>query len=189
MKKEVIIIAGANGTGKTTFARTFLKKYPFNFLNADEISRGLAGRQDWKRDFEAGEIFFHRIEALIKEDKNFVIESTLSGKYLLKLFQSVKAKGYSLTIIYIFLDNPDLCIERIKERVLKGGHSVPEREVMRRYYRSKENFWNLYKKYADKWYLIHNSRQQFVRIAMGIREKYVVKDSLIFDIFKKDVKI
>lgn len=189
MKREIIIVAGPNGSGKTTFARTFLNRYRYEFVNADDIASELAGNPSRKKDFEAGEIFFHKIDAILSRKKDFIIESTLSGKYLLKLFQDVKEKNYAVHIIYIFLETPELCIERIKERVLKGGHFVPDQEVIRRYYRSMKNFWTIYRHEAHKWYLIHNSEQKFIRTAMGVKKKYVVKDPGSFDIFLKNVKI
>jgi predicted ABC-type ATPase len=188
IKKEIFIIAGANGSGKTTFANRFIRKYRYNFINTDEIASELKVK-DVEINLRSGKIFFNRIHSHLKQNESFIIESTLAGQYLVHFIKQIKEQEYLLTIIYLFLETPDLCLERIKERVLKGGHPVPEKDVVRRYYRSKTNFWNRYKNLADKWYIIHNGKQEFVRIAMGIKEKYIVNNQPLFDIFIKDVKI
>lgn len=187
MKKEIIIIAGANGSGKTTFAKTFIKKYPYDFINADEIAKELNPNDLTKSKLEAGKIFFKKIDKLINENKSFIVESILSGKYLVRLIQKVKKKGYSITIVYIFLHEPNINIARIKERVLKGGHHVPDEDVIRRYYRSKKNFWEIYKQFADNWSLVYNSKTQFIEIASSENDNYVVNNEKLFDTFKKNI--
>jgi predicted ABC-type ATPase len=90
---------------------------------------------------------------------------------------------------YIFLDNPTVCIERIKERVLKGGHDIPDKDVIRRYFRSKNNFWNIYKQLVDEWFLIYNSDLQFMAFAIGQKDEYIVNDEELFQTFKKDIEV
>ncbi len=189
MKKEIIVIAGANGSGKTTFASLYSKKLNLPFVNADEIAKTLDIAHEAKRNLEAGELFFTQIEQLLEQNRSFIIESTMSGKYLTKLLTKIKSLDYSLVIIYLFLESVELCLERIKERVQKGGHFVPDEDVKRRYFRSKSNFWNTYRYFASHWYMIHNSKQIFDRVAMGTDEKYVVKNNEMFQSFLKDVII
>ena len=186
--KELVIIAGANGSGKTTFARLFQKSFPFDFVNADEIIKEINPAGIEKSRVKAGKIFFAQIHKNIQANNNLIIESTLSGRTLVNFIKKVKHKGYFVKIIYIFLETPGLCIQRIKERVLKGGHYVPDDDVVRRFYRSKENFWNLYKKLADSWFLIYNSQQQFIEIALGSKDSYFVNDEELFTNFIKDIK-
>ncbi len=188
MKKEIIIIAGANGSGKTTFAKSFINKYPFEFISADEISIKLNPDDIESNKLEAGKIFFKKVEQFINENKSFAIESTLSGKYLLRLIRKVKEKKYSVKIIYIFIENPNVCIERIKERALKGGHLVPVNDIIRRYYRSKENFWKQYKEIVNEWILVYNSKQQFIQFAFGSKDKFIINNNEIFNNFSKDIK-
>lgn len=187
-QKEVVIIAGANGVGKTTFARSYGDIYPQDFVNADEAARQLNPDDMESVKLKAGRFFFKKVEELIKSDDNFIIESTLAGKYLLKLIRRFKDRGFYVKIIYIFLANPDMCIERIKERVLKGGHNVPDKDVVRRYYRSKKNFWNSYKNLADKWFLMYNSEYRFTEIAIGSRNEYIVRHEELFEEFLKDIE-
>lgn len=188
MQEEVIIIAGANGSGKTTFAKSCEKKYPFEFVNADEIALGIGPKDISHSKIEAGKLFFEKISELLKRDQNFIIESTLSGRTLSGMIEQMKKRGYSITIIYIFLESAVTCIERIKERVLKGGHDVPEADVVRRFYRSKKNFWSLYKELADKWHLIYNSEQQFIEFAFGRKGIYTINDEKLFESFIRDIK-
>lgn len=187
-QKEVVIIAGANGVGKTTFARSYSDIYPLDFVNADEAAREINPHDMESVKLKAGRFFFKKVEELIKSDDNFIIESTLAGKYLLKMIRRFKERGFFVKIIYIFLANPDMCIERIKERVLKGGHNVPDKDVLRRYYRSKKNFWDSYKTLADKWFLMYNSEYHFTEIAIGSRNEYIVRHDELFKEFLNDIE-
>jgi len=187
-KKEVVIIGGANGVGKTTFAGSYSDSYPLEFVNADEVARELNPEDMGSVKLKAGRFFFRKVEELLKNNDNFIIESTLAGKYLLKLIRRFHEKGLFVKIIYIFLDSPDVCVERIKERVLKGGHNVPEKDVIRRYYRSKINFWKRYKSLADKWFVMYNAGYRFTEIAIGSKDKYIVRHPRLFEEFMKDIK-
>jgi predicted ABC-type ATPase len=122
--KEVVIVAGANGSGKTTFAKDFVKKKNYYFINADEIGADLEQQEGFQ--LKAGRIFFEKIQQLIHANQSFVIESTLSGVYLLRLIKQLQKQQYSILIVYVFLENPEACIERVKIRVLKGGHTYPK---------------------------------------------------------------
>jgi predicted ABC-type ATPase len=192
--KEVIIIAGANGTGKTTFARYYSEKYPYDFINPDDIAREISPDNLEHARVKAGKRFFKKLDDLIEGNKSFLLESTLSGKYMVRLIPRFKEHGYFVKIIYIFLETPEVCIERIKERVLKGGHSIPEKDVIRRFYRSKNNFWDLYKSLADKWILVSNSEEKFIEVAIGSKENYIVNseellESFLMEVFNESRKI
>jgi predicted ABC-type ATPase len=189
LTKEVVIIAGANGSGKTTFARSFEEKYPFAFVNADEIAKEInpGDIENPGVKVQAGKRFLRKIQELLTANENFIIESTLSGRALLGWIKKIKEKEYSIRLLYIFLENPGVCIERIRERVLKGGHFVPDADVVRRFYRSKRNFWNLYKELADKWHLIYNSEQRFIEFAIGKKGVYTVNNKKLFAKFIKNI--
>lgn len=179
-KKELVIIGGPNGSGKSTFARSYLSMHPLEFLNADEIAKEIDPEDMSRASLSAGRVFFKKLEEYKKQQKSFLIESTLSGIYLNKLIPGFQKDGYEIILVYVFLYSPRVCVERIKERVLKGGHHVPDQDVIRRYFRSKENFWTNYKNMADKWFLVYNSENKFMEIALGIKNQYEIKNKEYF---------
>ena len=183
--KELIIIGGANGSGKTTFAIPYVEELKYDFLNADEIAQKLEKEGKSNSLIKAGRIFFARLNGNINENINFVVETTLSGSYINKVATKAKNAGYTIALIYIFLDNPDLCIERVKTRVLKGGHDVPVEDIVRRFYRSKSNFWNNVVFMADKWILLYNGEDGFQQVAIGVDNEYSVENELLFNKFRE----
>ena len=189
MTKTAYIISGANGSGKTTFAKGLSEQLSLAFLNADEIAKEIDPSNTIGGEIAAGRIFFQRLNKIIISDQSFVLESTLSGRYLLKLIEKLRVKGYRIELLYIFLENPDVCIERIKERVLNGGHFVPDEAVIRRYFRSKDNFWNVYKALVDKWFLIYNSEFAFKEFCIGNKEGYTVLEQESFDNFMNGIEV
>ena len=184
---KLYIVSGANGSGKTTFAKTLVEEISIQFINADEIAKELNPDDTLGGKTAAGKIFFKRVYELLASQTSFAVESTLSGKYLVNLIKKAQALGYEIELVYIFLENPDVCIERIKERVLNGGHHVPDDDVIRRYYRSKENFWNVYKTLVDKWFLIYNSELSFKEFCIGAKDRYSIIDHDVFTEYMKDI--
>ncbi|MFN0202245.1 MAG: AAA family ATPase [Bacteroidia bacterium] len=181
--KEIIVIGGANGSGKTTFSKQILQETGFQFLNADEIEKELSTSK-----LQAGKEFFKRLEQYTTDNKSFVLESTLSGKYLVRVLKELHEKGYLIRFVYVFLESPSDCIQRIKLRVKLGGHFIPDEDVIRRYYRSKSNFWHIYKKLSDEWVLLYNSATESPqKVAVGVGENYLVELEPLFINFQKDI--
>ncbi len=133
MTKEIVIVAGANGVGKTTFARAFLREYDYEFLNADEIAKSLSEEDTAEKKISAGKLFFQKLREVVAQNKSLLIESTLSGIYLHKFFEDWQERSYQIRIIFIFISSPETAIARIAGRVKKGGHFVPDEDVRRRF--------------------------------------------------------
>ena len=185
--KYLFIAAGPNGSGKSTFARQFLKKHDYVFINADEIARELNPENMEAAKLSAGRVFFQRLFQNIEKGNNILVERTLSGSYFHRYIPKIRSYGYNITIIFDFLEHPRICIERIKERVIKGGHFVPDADVVRRFYRSKRNFWHLYREEVDNWYMFFNSEDKFLEVSFGKKNEYIVKNNDIFHVYLQDV--
>jgi len=183
--KQLIIIGGANGSGKTTFAVPYVQELGFDFLNADEIAKELEIQGKKNALIKAGRIFFSRLNQNIKQGESFVVETTLSGTYINKVALKAKESGFTVKIIYIFLDDAELCVERVKTRVIKGGHDVPTDDIIRRFYRSKENFWNNFSQLADEWHLLYNGEDSFQQVAIGDKGEFSIENELLFAKFQK----
>ncbi|MEZ4693986.1 MAG: zeta toxin family protein [Aliarcobacter sp.] len=161
MKKTLYIIAGANGSGKTTFALNFSKLENLKFINADEIAKEYDPNDIQKFKVKAGKKFFEELNISLNDNKSFVIETTLSGKYLINIIKKAKKLGFHTSLIYLFLETNEENIYRVRNRVLKGGHDVPIDDIIRRYYRSRELFCKIYKNLVNEWLLFFNGDDNF----------------------------
>ena len=156
---DLYIIAGPNGAGKTTASFTLLPQI-FDikeFVNADEIARGLSPFNPEGVAFEAGRVMLQRIEQLVEAKKTFAFETTLSTKSYVDLVKKCKGLGYSVHLIFLWLSSPEFAIERVRSRVLKGGHNIPEDVIRRRYYKGLWNFVNLFMPLCDSWIVADNT--------------------------------
>ncbi len=188
-KKQVVIVAGANGSGKTTFARKFLDVTKYEFLNADEIAKEMNPQDPVKVRIAAGKQVINLLDQFIDEGKNFVIESTLSGSFLEKHIEELKQKGYEISLTFIFLGSKDLCIERIKSRVRQGGHNVPDEDVIRRFNRGLVKFWQAYRMQVDYYSIVFNNEYyDFKRIAHGQSNSIEIIDKNLYQEFLSQVK-
>jgi len=165
--RAVYIIAGPNGSGKTTFAKMFLPDYAKcqNFVNADLIAQGLAPFEPRAGAIKAGKIVLQQIHEYAKRGVDFAFETTLSGKSYAGLLAGLKAKGYALHLFFLWIPSPELAIARIKDRVAEGGHHVPAEDVRRRFTRGINNFFTLYEPLLDSWMLFDNSKAKPLFIA------------------------
>lgn len=137
MKKEIIIISGPNGSGKTTFARRIFPSFVKEelFLNVDIIAQALSPDHNGKSDMASGKIFLEKLDKCLEKDQSFIIETTLSGKLLLKRIADMQCKGFSVTLIFLWISSVELCDFRVKSRVAAGGHNIPYTIIERRYKR------------------------------------------------------
>lgn len=165
----LFIIAGCNGAGKTTASFTVLPELLNikEFVNADEIARGLSPFQPESVSIEAGKIMLNRINELIKQNQDFAFETTLASRSFVQLCKSAQQKGYQVCLTFFWLDSIELAIERVKQRVLDGGHNIPAETIIRRYGAGLKNFFTLYKNIVNYWLFIDNSKTVQELIAEG----------------------
>lgn len=149
----IYLIAGCNGAGKTTFALEYLPKEVkcLRFLNADEIARGLSPLDPSGASVKAGRLLLEAIRSYIVKKETFGLESTLSGKTYIRLFREAKSKGYQIHLHYLWLPNVKLAEARVRQRVRKGGHDVPRKDIERRFKRSLVHLVHDYGRLADRW--------------------------------------
>jgi predicted ABC-type ATPase len=163
------IIAGCNGSGKTTASNTLLPEFLNckEFVNADAIAAGLSPFSPDAVSLEAGKIMLGRISQLIGTNTNFAIETTLSGKVYIHIINNCRSAGYEIVLIYFWLNSPELAIERVKLRVKRGGHDIPKHVIYRRYKRGIVNFFKTYQALSDYWLVFDNSHSKPELVAEG----------------------
>ena len=168
MSKPVIyLFGGSNGAGKTTFARAYLPTAGVNlrFLNADEIARGLSPFAPETIALKAGRLMLQEVRGCIAARQSFGMESTLSGKTYIGFLADAKEAGYEIEMHYVWLMSADLAVQRVRQRVKKGGHPVPESDIRRRYQRSIDHFVGDYFPLADRWFIWDNRSSDSILLA------------------------
>lgn len=166
---NLYIIAGCNGAGKTTASYTVLPEILQckEFVNADEIARGLSPFQPEKVSFQAGRIMIQRIDGLLIQKVDFAFETTLTTLSYKQTIKIAREKGYKITLLFFWLNDYNLAIERVKARVTEGGHNIPEEVIKRRYHKGLFNFINIFVSLCDYWMVIDNSDKPYSLIAEG----------------------
>jgi predicted ABC-type ATPase len=185
---ELYIIAGPNGAGKTTFAREFLPNYANckNFVNADLIAQGMAPFSPETAALRAGRTMLEEIRSFAESRASFAFETTLSGRSYLTLLRQLKSEGYEIHFFFLWLKSVDLALSRVKERVSRGGHDVPELVVRRRFDRSMRNFLLHYRSLAKVWTLFDNSGEVPNVIAFQRDETIrIIKESAYSELVKR----
>jgi predicted ABC-type ATPase len=159
MNKNLYIIAGCNGAGKTTASFTILPEILNckEFVNADEIAKGLSPFQPEKVSFEAGRIMLNRINELLETNQTFAFETTLATKSYKSKIVKAKKENYNVTLLFFWLENVDLAIERVKTRVIEGGHNIETEVIKRRYINGIKNLFEIYLEIADEVLIFDNS--------------------------------
>jgi predicted ABC-type ATPase len=157
----VIVLAGCNGAGKTTAARTLLAEtlHVMTYVNADVIAQGLSGFNPDSAAMEAGRIMLDRVHRLADERADFAFETTLAGRAYAPWLRHLRQDGYGIRLVYFWLASADLAVARVAERVRLGGHDIPESTVRQRYERSVSNFFGMYRPIAHEWQAYNNSQE------------------------------
>lgn len=131
---KLYIIAGGNGAGKTTASYTILPEILDckEFVNADEIARGLSPFQPEEAGIEAGRLMLNRIKKLRASGESFAFETTLSTRSYVQFIDKAKQLNYLVTCLFFWLESEELAISRVETRVKEGGHHIPENVIRRR---------------------------------------------------------
>lgn len=189
--KHLYIISGPNGAGKTTASYTVLPKILQckEFVNADEIARGLSPFNPESVAIEAGRLMLKRISELLQRNESFSIETTLSTRSYFRLVEKAHLQGYDVTLLYFWLKSPQQAIERVAERVAKGGHDIPNNIIVRRYWEGLDNLFKIFMPIVDTWILVNNSETPRSIVATGGKDqKIVIKDNKHFKTIEEYVK-
>jgi predicted ABC-type ATPase len=152
-----VIVAGPNGAGKSTMApRLVLHGFGIGlYVNPDTIAQGLAAFDPASAGIEAGRAMHRRLEELRAGRVDFAVESTISGLSLRSFLRRLRTSGYAVFMLYLWLPEPNLSIERVANRVRLGGHNVPEEDIRRRFYRSVVNFDRIYRRLVNGFWIYH----------------------------------
>ena len=170
--KNLYIIAGCNGAGKTTASYTVLPEMLGcrEFVNADEIARGLSPFNPEGAAIQAGRLMIERVLQLMKDGQDFAFETTLATRSYIKLIQKAQSVGYFVTLLFFSLPTPEQAVQRVARRVSQGGHNIPIDVIYRRYEAGLKNFFQLYMPVVDFWALYDNNTCPTMRIASGWRK-------------------
>lgn len=166
---SLYIIAGPNGAGKTTFIKRFAPRELalLDFINADEIARGLSPFAPDRALLEAGRLVLRRFRQFIAEGRDFVLETTLSGRTYRRLFEQARRAGYHIRLDFLLLPDLEDCIRRVADRVEQGGHNVPFEDLRRRFKVSVQNLFHIYRPVVDRWSLYDNGQHNPLLLAYG----------------------
>jgi predicted ABC-type ATPase len=176
MTKNLYIISGCNGAGKTTASFTILPEILDckEFVNADEIARGLSPFQPEKVAIEAGRVMLSRIENLLNENSNFAFETTLATKSYKNTILKAQENDYNVTLLFFWLQNVELAKERVQKRVAEGGHNIDTDVIERRYLSGIRNLFNIYLPIADRIWIFDNSEGTHELIAKKTRQSDLI---------------
>jgi predicted ABC-type ATPase len=177
--KEIVILGGPNGVGKTTAAKVLLPEFfeQNAFLNADEFAREISSNDAEAAAFAAGRRMIGRMREFICQDRSFWLETTCSGKSYLPLLERCKLDGWRIKLLFFWLPFPEMAIGRVAQRVSQGGHNIPGEVVYRRYFAGISNMVRLYLPLADEAEIYDNSDRRRILIA----EKRETQPLLIHD--------
>ena len=160
-EKNLYIISGCNGAGKTKASMTILPEILNckEFVNADMIAIGLSPFQPEKVAFEAGRIMLERINFLMKTNQSLAIETVLATKsYKNKLLKAIE-NSYKVKLLFFWLPTYKMAINRVAIRISEGGHNIPEDIIKRRYFRGIENLFKIYLPLCTSWIIFDNENE------------------------------
>ena len=184
---RLYIISGCNGAGKTTASYSMLPEMLScsEFVNSDEFAKGLSPFDPSKASIQASRYMLMKIRYLLKNKKDFAVETTLATRTLLKIVKAAQAEGYTVTLLYFWLKTPELAVERVRARVAAGGHDIPEETIRRRYQVGIDYFFHYYAPISERWILADNSQIPFRVIAEGSKSDVInIRDKETYEKIK-----
>jgi len=187
MSKRILMIAGPNGAGKTTMTLELIRgcSMLYEFINADEIARGLAPKHPESMALTASKLMIKRLKELLDADKSFAFETTASGTNYVKHLNAAKMKGYEISLTFLWLSKPEEAVKRVAQRVKQGGHHVPEESVVRRYYSGIKNLVQHYLPLADEAFIMDNSSEESSKRLIARKNKNNPLDIIDRTIWRK----
>ena len=186
--RKLFIIAGCYGAGKTTASYIILPEILDckEFVNADEIAKGISPFQPEKVGIEAGRLMLKRINKMLESGENFAFETTLSTKSYIQFIKKARLLDYQVTCLFFWLDSEELAISRVETRVKEGGHHIPEDVIRRRYKSGLKNFFNLFLDKVDNWLFINNSGDAYEVIAEGALNDETINNIEQWELLKRN---
>lgn len=182
-RPTLLLITGPNGAGKTTFAVEFLTREMkgMRFINADEIARGLSPFDPASVAFKAGRILIEECRELIDRKADFALESTISGRGHASTIRNAKDAGYQIVLHFLWLASPEESIRRVRQRVKKGGHHVPDVDIYRRHPRIMRNLTEVYLPLADEWCFWNANTPRFIPLANSAQDDIVDVEQFLWN--------
>ena len=180
--QTLYIIAGCNGAGKTTAAYAMLPSLLGcrEFVNADEIARGLSPFQPETVSVQAGRLMLARLQELLAAGESFALETTLATRIYLPFIKAARAQGYYVSLFFFWLNSPESAVQRVQTRVKEGGHNIPEPVIRRRYEGGLRQFFSHYRIAVDDWMFLDNSTGQAQVIAEGSQAETVIANPQVW---------
>ena len=184
---RMYIISGCNGSGKTTASYMLLQELLdcSEFVNSDEFAKSLAPFHPETAYITASRYMLKKLRYLVARREDFCIETTLATRSLLKMVRTAQDQGYFVTVVYLWLNDPEIAVQRVAARVEAGGHDVPPDVIRRRYYTGLEYVFELYSPVCDKWMLVDNSTNEFRIVAEGSAKGTTVRDLTLYNQIKE----
>ena len=181
------MIAGPNGAGKTTMSLELIAHYsPFyEFINADEIARGLAPLHPESMVLTASKLMIKRLKELLSNNKSFAFETTAAGLNYVRHLKIAKQKNYEIHLTFLWLADPQEAVKRVMQRVKQGGHSIPEETIVRRYYAGIRNLLKYYLPLATTALIMDNSSEESLKRLIARKNEDNSLDVLDDVIWKK----
>ncbi|MGL4611720.1 MAG: zeta toxin family protein [Trueperaceae bacterium] len=184
---HVIVIAGPNGAGKSTIAPLLLQEVLEieAFVNADVIAKGLSAFAPEKVAIQAGKIMLEQLHRLASQGETFAFETTLASRTFAPFLRNLKNGSYTVSLLFLYLESPDLAVKRVAERVASGGHQVPEVDIRRRYEAGLRNLFRLYRPIVDSWSIWNASGEAQALIARQVKDGLTVQDKQLWAILER----